>query len=181
MDRAPRSGEIIEIRNDRHSKPFYGLYKWSYSKPDPRYPSGDGRMIFTKIPVWLSVDQIGVERVLLDDHQLTWRPYKGSPSAYVDPTGGEQYKARYLDSEAPPKFGTELPKPPSYEDHDRMLRLGWLFYAGFVLIYLALVVVMYASGAFRLSELAGLLFWVGAAVCGMLLIALPIYMVKTRR
>jgi hypothetical protein len=74
LSEAPRDGTWVEVLNDYGVAPTYGLYHWN------------------KSGWWETSAAISG---LGGDTCMFFRPYKGDPAKYVDPTHGEQYKTEY--------------------------------------------------------------------------------------
>ena len=72
---APRDGTVIEIQNNWGVAPTFGLSKWVSKRG------------------W--VDATNENSGTMDGEHLTWRPFDGDPTAYVDPTNGAQNTQEY--------------------------------------------------------------------------------------
>ena len=72
---APRDGTVIEIQNNWGVAPSFGIYKW------------------VDATGWVNArdDNFGVG----DGAHLSWRPFEGEASDYVDPTKGAQDTREY--------------------------------------------------------------------------------------
>jgi len=76
---APRDGTIIEAMETYGVAPTYALVQWK--------PWGGSEL------AWVHVDDPSSSTA--DDKCLFWRPYKGDPKRYDDPTHGAQKSMAY--------------------------------------------------------------------------------------
>ncbi|KKM22606.1 hypothetical protein LCGC14_1623560 [marine sediment metagenome] len=72
---APRDGTVIEIQNNYGVAPTFRLSKWVSARG------------------W--VDATDENMGTSDGPHLSWRPFDGDPTVYVDPTGGAQNTNEY--------------------------------------------------------------------------------------
>jgi hypothetical protein len=101
---APHDGTIIEVRNTYGVAPWFGLFRWT-DKMSFRDQDGKTREMIGP-PRWA---QVGQDQSSFDESKdFTWRPYSGSTSAYVDPTGGAQDSPAYWRGAVAEKYGLPL-------------------------------------------------------------------------
>jgi hypothetical protein len=104
MFSAPRDGTVIELRNDYGVASSFGLAKWT-----DQLKSMDGSSQITNShPVWEFVDKLQANNFMDGDNSLSWRPYHGEISAYVDPTCGFQEDPKYWREAVAKKYGLPL-------------------------------------------------------------------------
>lgn len=83
MQSAPRDGTVIEFMETFGIAPWYDLYRWAVVE------SGSSAR-------WVNSGSSGrAGNGVGEDSCLFWRPYKGNPNAYHDPTNGEQNSTSY--------------------------------------------------------------------------------------
>lgn len=90
MDSAPKDGTIIEVRCTYGVAPWYGLFRWT-----TKYlalSNGGKILVEDSTPGWHSPTE---NAGFTADSTFTWRPYKGSSTAYDDPTHGAQKTNAY--------------------------------------------------------------------------------------
>lgn len=91
MKTVPRDGTAVELIQTYGYAPTYGLFRWS------RFVVGIGDTWEHKhelaAPLWVEVLK-GHDGIMTEDC-LYWRPYKGKPEDYKDPTGGHQWDVAY--------------------------------------------------------------------------------------
>jgi hypothetical protein len=105
MSTAPHSGEPVEIRCTYGVAPWFGLYHWIATPDTTVYPM-DGRQPYMQEGRWA---KIGDDRHSLDaDNSVSWRPYKGDVTQYIDPTHGAQDSPAYWRGAAAAKSGLPL-------------------------------------------------------------------------
>jgi hypothetical protein len=97
MSTAPRDGTVVELMNTYGVAPWYSIAKWTrHIDGVPTFYGDKGQQGVTSMdmpePHWVSLDHNGFQD---DADTLHWRPYHGSVSHYVDPTGGAQNSNAY--------------------------------------------------------------------------------------
>lgn len=87
MYSAPRDGTVIEIVCLHGIVPWYGIFKWTTERG---MLGSDGKMIMFSdaTPTWVSATDASMS--VFGDDEFWWRPYRGDPAHYVDPTNGAQ-------------------------------------------------------------------------------------------
>lgn len=93
MTSAPHDGTIIEIRCTYGVAPWYGLYHWVAPTMSVQDQDGHWTKSTEAQKRWAKVgdDYSGFS----EGGSFSWRPYSGSATQYVDPTGGAQNTAYY--------------------------------------------------------------------------------------
>lgn len=111
---APREGTIIETKNSYGVAPTYCLARWTaevsclaFVQQEDGSTKQERTTYIGNSPSWQRADsQDGGNP--MDGPHLTWRPYKGDPAAYVDPTGGLQNSMAYWRGAVAAKYGLPL-------------------------------------------------------------------------
>lgn len=89
---APHDGTVVEMMETYGVAPWYGIFKWT---KDQMSVDQTGKQVHfsSTTASWVQIDQPG--NGVGEDECLFWRPYKGSITKYVDPTGGAQKSIAY--------------------------------------------------------------------------------------
>jgi hypothetical protein len=100
---APKDGTIIEVRCTYGVAPWYGLFHWT---KQITLLTQTGKLVTSDSPGW---HKVGEEASgFSEGPSFSWRPYKGTATAYVDPTGGMQNSAAYWRGAVAAKSGLPL-------------------------------------------------------------------------
>jgi hypothetical protein len=104
MTTAPRDGTVIEVINTYGVAPTYSLAKWTKER-SAIGQNGDRMLFTTEQPEWVDAVKGGG---WISESSLQWRPYNGTVTSYVDPTGGAQDSPAYWRGAVAAKYGLPL-------------------------------------------------------------------------
>lgn len=103
MDSAPRDGTLVGLKNTYGVAPWYCVARWT-DEAIAIGENGERHPFKMSEPSWQKPEGGGP----CGEQWLHWRPYDGSPEAYVDPTGGMQNDMAYWRGAVASRYGLPL-------------------------------------------------------------------------
>jgi hypothetical protein len=91
---APHDGTVVEVLNTYGIAPTYSLMK--FTREHPAESDWTQKPWKSENPEWVEIaPQPNNNEAIMGTECFYWRPYKGDPKKYVDPTNGAQMSIAY--------------------------------------------------------------------------------------